>query len=475
MNEITTLSALESTFSQQKQYFNQHLYPSYQTRVEQLTALRKVLLSHQTALITAISSDFGHRSADECKIGDILTTVSSLDYTVKRLKRWMKSKRKQVGILFQPASAKVMYQPKGVVGIVAPWNYPLLLSIGPLISAIGAGNVAMIKMSEYSPNLCALLANLLADIFEPAQVAVVGGDANLAAKFTALPVDHLFFTGSTSIGKLVMKSAAKNLVPVTLELGGKSPAIIDANMEIATAVSRLMFGKILNAGQTCVAPDYLFCPRDKVDELVSELSSCFSKMYRHVAENKDYTSIIADHHYQRLQALLQDAKAKGGQVISCALNPESETDLAAARKLPLTLILDPQENMQVMQDEIFGPILPIIAYDNIEEVINYINAKPRPLALYLCSFDKALQQQLLLNTHSGGVCLNDASLQVAVDDLPFGGIGASGMGQYHGEEGFKTLSHQKSVLTRGRLNFTPLLFPPFNSMIQRFIYKLFIR
>lgn len=475
MNEITTFSALELTLAQQQQYFNQHLYPTYQERVEQLTALRKLLLANQPALINAISTDFGHRSADECKIGDILTTVSSVDYTLKHLKRWMKTKRKQVGVLFQPASAKVMYQPKGVVAIVAPWNYPLLLSIGPLISAIAAGNVAMIKMSEYSPNLCTLLATLLAEIFEPAQVAVVGGDASLAAKFTALPVDHLFFTGSTSVGKLVMKSAADNLVPVTLELGGKSPAIIDASMDIATAVSRLMFGKVLNAGQTCVAPDYIFCPRAKVDELVAELSACFSKMYPHVADNNDYTSIIADHHYQRLQGLLEDAKAKGGQLLSCSLTPEADAELAKARKLPLTLILNPQESMQVMQDEIFGPILPIMLYDTIEEVVNYINAKPRPLALYLCSYNKALQQQLLLNTHSGGVCINDASLQVAVDDLPFGGIGASGMGQYHGEEGFKTLSHQKSVLTRGRINFTPLLFPPFNTAIHRLVYKWFIR
>jgi len=475
MSEIITIAELETSLALQKQYFSKNRYPSYQDRVNDLKSLKKLLLANQDEFITALSLDFGHRSADDTKIGDILTTISGINYTLKRMKGWMKSQGKHIGLLFQPAKGEVLYQPKGVVGIVTPWNYPLFLSLGPLTAALAAGNVAMIKMSEYSPNTSRLLAELIGEIFTQDKVAIVGGDVKIATKFTSLAFDHLFFTGSTAVGKLVMKSAAENLVPVTLELGGKSPAIIDSSMNIATAVSRLILGKTLNSGQTCVAPDYIFCPRDKCDELVREMKARYKLMYPSICDNDDCTSIINDEQYKRLTHLLSDAKEKGGVVISC-LNKTSAIDKNnSSRKLPLTLVCEVQEDMLVMQKEIFGPILPIIAYDEIGEVFEYINSRPRPLALYIYSFDKTFQQKILLETHAGGVCINEASLHVANDDLPFGGIGASGMGQYHGEEGFKTFSHQKAVLTRGRINLTPLLFPPFNTAIHRLVYKMFIR
>ena len=475
MTEITTIAELESGLASQKKYFSKNMYPSYQERVNDLKSLKKLLLANQDEFIKALSLDFGHRSADDTKIGDILTTVSGINYTLKHMKRWMKPQRKHIALLFQPAKGEVVSQPKGVIGIVTPWNYPLLLSLGPLTAALAAGNVAMIKMSEYSPHTSTLLAKLIAEIFSPDKVAIVAGDVIIATKFSSLAFDHLFFTGSTAVGKLVMKSAAENLVPVTLELGGKSPAIIDSAMDIATAVSRLILGKTLNSGQTCVAPDYIFCPRNKCDELVKEITARYQQMYPSLGNNDDCTSIINDAQYQRLTHLLSDAKEKGAVVIPCLYDTTEISKQRAARKLPLTLVCDVQDDRLVMQQEIFGPILPIIAYDEIGEVFDYITLRPRPLALYIYSFDKVFQQEFLLKTHAGGVCINEAAFHVANDDLPFGGVGASGMGQYHGEEGFKTFSHQKAVLTRGRINLTPLLFPPFNTVIHRLVYKLFIR
>jgi len=475
MAEITTIAELNSSLASQKQYFSNNIYPAYQERVNDLKSLKTLLLENQNEFIKALSLDFGHRSIDDTKIGDILTTVSGINYTLKRMKRWMKPQRKHIGLLFQPAKGEVISQPKGVIGIVTPWNYPLFLSLGPLTAALAAGNVAMIKMSEYSPHTSRLLAKLLGEIFPAEKVAIVAGDVNIATRFSSLPFDHLFFTGSTAVGKLVMKSAAENLVPVTLELGGKSPAIIDDSINIDTVVSRLILGKTLNSGQTCVAPDYIFCPRTKCDELIKEISKRYKRMYPSLCNNDDCTSIINDEQFNRLTHLLSDAKSKGAQVISCLDNTADIAKQSPSRKLPLTLVYDVQDDMQVMQQEIFGPILPIIIYDEIGEVFDYINSRPRPLALYIYSFNQEFQQQFLLKTHAGGVCINEATFHVANDDLPFGGIGASGMGQYHGKEGFKTFSHQKSVLTRGRINLTPLLFPPFNTAIHRLVYKLFIR
>jgi len=471
MNEVTSLDGLAELFSQQKSAFSKASYLSYAERIAALKSLKILLLENQQKFIDAINQDFGHRSTDDTIIGDILTSVMSVNYTIKRLKKWMKPQKKHVGLLFQPAKAEVFYQPLGVVGIIVPWNYPLFLALGPLTAALAAGNCAMLKMSEYTPNTSKLLAALLAQYFSRDQVAVVGGEADMAIAFSKLPFNHLFFTGSTAVGKMVMKSAAENLVPVTLELGGKSPAIIDTDIDINTAVSRFILGKTLNSGQTCVAPDYIYCPEHKVDELVDALTKTYRGMFPTVAENKDCSSIINESHYLRLQGLLADAKNKGAQVMPL-ITEDNDNDL---RKIPLTLVLNGTDDMDIMSEEIFGPLLPIITYKKLEEAISHVNARPRPLALYIYSFNKSIQQQILTQTHSGGVCINEAAVHVANDDLPFGGVGASGIGSYHGDQGFKTFSHAKSIFARGKFSLAHLLFPPYGKMLQKLIYKVFIR
>jgi coniferyl-aldehyde dehydrogenase len=469
--EITDIPNLQLTLNNQRTLFSKQPYTSYESRVKDLKALKKMLLDNQDRFIETMSKDFGHRCNDDSRIGDILTTVSGINYSLAKLKKWMKPKSRHIGILFQPASGKVMYQPKGVIGIITPWNYPLFLSLGPLTAALAAGNRAMIKMSEYTPHTSTLLAELMAEIFPQDKVAIVGGDVSVAAAFSSLKFDHLFFTGSTPVGKIVMKSAAENLVPVTLELGGKSPCIIAPDMNVKTAVSRMILGKVLNAGQTCVAPDYIFCPRDKVNELVEELRSTYTTLFPTVKNNPDCTSVVNQGQYSRIQGLLADAKEKGADVI-----PLNETtDANPERKLPLTLVLNSNDSMKVMQEEIFGPVLPILPYDNIDDTLNYINERERPLALYIYSFNKSLQKDILQRTHAGGVCVNDAAFHVANEDLPFGGVGSSGMGSYHGEEGFLTFSHAKAIFSRGRISFASLLFPPFGKAIHKLVYKLFIR
>ncbi len=471
MHVIQTINDVNECFVSQKKQFLSKPYRSYEDRISDLKKLKNLLLDNQDAFVDALNKDFGSRSADDTKIGDIITTISGINYTMKNLKSWMKPKKCKVDLLFQPAKAYVMFQPVGVVGVVVPWNYPVFLSIGPLATALAAGNCVMLKMSEFTPATGALLASLIQTEFKKEQIAIVGGEVDIATAFTSLAFDHLFFTGSTNVGKIVMKAAAQNLVPVTLELGGKSPAIIDDEIDIKLAVSRFILGKVLNSGQTCVAPDYIFCPEGKVAELVDELQKVYSKMYPKIANNKDCTSIINNAQFERLNGLLDDARHLGANVIPLTVEAIDKTE----RKMPLTVLTDVNDSMKVMQQEIFGPIIPIITYKNTAEAIQYINKNERPLALYIYSFDKEFQQDILLNTHAGGVCINEATFHVANDDLPFGGVGASGMGQYHGAEGFKTFSHSKSILEKGKISFAHLLFPPFGGLIHKLVYKLFIR
>lgn len=469
--DAVTSSPLDDILAAQKLAFKKQPYLSYQNRVENLNKLKAAVLTHKSELLEAMSKDFGNRAQDDSIIGDILTTVNGINYSVKKLKSWMKPERRHVGILFQPATARVEYQPLGVVGIMVPWNYPVFLSLGPLTTALAAGNRAMLKLSEYTPATNKVLIKLLATCFGDNEVAVIEGDASIAADFSSLKFDHLFFTGSTQVGKYVMQAAAKNLVPVTLELGGKSPAIIAPDIEIDTAVERLILGKTLNSGQTCVAPDYLFVPAGKKQAFIESLKRQYTKMFPTVTGNDDCTCIVNTGQYQRLLSYLEDAKAKGAEVISLV----EATHSADARQLPLTLVDNVTDDMKIMQDEIFGPLLPVMEYQDISEVVDYIAAQERPLALYLYSFDKTMQDYILSNTHSGGVCINETAFHVAVEDLPFGGVGASGMGNYHGIEGFKTFSHAKAVFSRGKVSLTSMLFPPYGKLLHKLMYKLFIR
>lgn len=467
------ISLVDEALVMQKTAFISDPYLSAQARIDDLMKLKAAILEYQEPLLQALSEDFGCRSVDDSKMADIMPTVMGINYAIKNIKKWMKPSKRHVGVLFQPAKAFVMYQPLGVVGIITPWNYPIFLSLGPLTTALAAGNRAMIKMSEFTPATNTIVKKMLNSIFANDKVAVINGGPDAAAHFSNQPFDHLIFTGSTRVGKIVMAAAAKNLTPVTLELGGKSPTIIDDEIDIKDAVSRFILGKTLNAGQTCVAPDYILCPEGRVDELKQAISKQFNKMYPSVANNKDYGAIINDAQLQRLSQWLVDAKAKGA--ILTTLGNDSEQDCIAVGKIPLTLVNNVNDDMLLMQEEIFGPLLPIVSYKNLDEAIAYVNDRPRPLALYLCSHNANTQQIVLERTHAGGVCLNDAAMHVAQDDMPFGGVGPSGMGHYHGHEGFLTFSKAKSVFKKGKINTASNAFPPYGKLIHKLIYKFFLK
>lgn len=464
-------SPLDELLGVQKASYRLQPAPTYAQRIEQLNALKKALLAHQQALAGALNRDYGSRSVDDTLISDIMPCINTINYSLKNLKKWMKPSARHAGMLLAPAKVTVHYQPVGVVGIIVPWNFPVMLSVGPLIAALSAGNRAMLKLSEFTPATNKVLKEMLAGLFDASVVAVVEGEADVAAAFSALPFDHLLFTGSTAVGRHVMRTASANLTPVTLELGGKSPVVIAPDMPIDTAVERMIYGKCLNSGQICVAPDYVLIPKEKQAAFISAYKKKFSAMYGLVSDNNDYGAIINQRQFDRLIGVLDDARAKGANVESA--NDEAIDTLK--RKIPTQLITDVSDEMTLMQDEIFGPLLPIIGYQTLSDAIEYINDRPRPLALYIMSFDAAVQQSVLNNTHSGGVCINETVFHVAADDAPFGGIGPSGMGHYHGKEGFLTLSHAKTVLSRGKLNTGKFVHPPYGTGIQSMLYKLFLR
>src|SRR5690554_420745 len=468
MPESTSVSELAKLLSLQQQAFIQQPLPSAVQRKVWLQKLRGLLLEEKSAIAAAISADFSHRSVDETYLAEVLPSLEAIDYACKHLKRWMKPSRRSVSLAFQPASAKVVYQPLGVVGVLVPWNYPLFLSLGPLIGALAAGNRVMIKMSEHTPRTAQLLKELLAKVFAEDLIVLVQGEAEVAIAFSQLAFDYLLFTGSTQVGRQVMQAAAQNLTPVTLELGGKSPTIISEEAPIQETAQRIIFGKTVNAGQTCVAPDYLLVHESRLDKLVQALSQAVREFYPSLADNPDYTAIINQRQVKRLQAYITDAQALGAEVIQLP----SE---AQERRLPLTLLLKVTDAMQVMQEEIFGPILPIITYKAFDEALSYVRQRPKPLAVYYFGYNKVEQQQVLQTLHAGGVCLNDTLLHVAQQDLPFGGVGASGMGHYHGYEGFLTFSHAKAVFSKSRFNAAKFIYPPYGGWLQKLILKLFLR
>jgi coniferyl-aldehyde dehydrogenase len=464
----STRSELEQLFDSQRSAFAANPMPDAGQRMQWLKSLSTLLSKERQALIEAISTDFSHRSADETLLAELMPSLHNIHHASRNLKKWMRPSRRKVGLAFQPASAKVVYQPLGVVGVIVPWNYPLFLAVGPLVGALAAGNRVMLKLSESTPATGELLKRLFAQVFPQDLVAVVLGEAEVGMAFSTLPFDHLLFTGATSIGKHVMRAAAENLTPVTLELGGKSPAIVSHDVPLKDAAERIAFGKTLNAGQTCVAPDYVLVPRDRVDGFVEAYTQAVAGFYPTLVDNPDYTAIINARQMARLDSYLADATSKGAQVIS--LYPQNQ-----GRRMPFSLLLNVSDEMLVMQDEIFGPLLPIVPYERIEQAFDYINQRPRPLALYYFGYSKAEQKRVLEQTHSGGVCLNDTLLHVAQDDMPFGGVGASGMGHYHGHEGFLTFSKAKGVLIKQRFNAARLIYPPYGKAIQKLVYRLFIR
>ncbi|AGK47816.1 acyl-CoA reductase family protein [Burkholderia thailandensis MSMB121] len=469
-NDLPGLATLDALLRDQRAAYLRAPYPSWATRADHLRALRKMLLDHRDALAAAIHADFGHRAKEEVLMSEIWLAKEEIDEALKHGKRWIKPKSRTMNKWLRPARAKVMPQPLGVVGIVVPWNYPVLLAAGPLICALAAGNRAIVKMSELTPRTSQLFEELIAKTFARDHVAVVNGDAEIGAAFSRLPFDHLLFTGSTNVGRHVMRAAAENLTPVTLELGGKSPVIVGPRARFDAAVDAIVTGKTLNAGQTCIAPDYVLVPRGREAEFVARARERMAKLYPNLPTNPDYTSIISERHFARLQRLASEAQAGGAQ-----LHPL--TDAApdpALRRLPPVLVTQAPDASQLMQEEIFGPLLPIVPYDTLDDAIAYVNARPRPLALYLFDEDRSSVERVMRNTISGGVTVNDTLMHIACGTLPFGGVGASGMGAYHGYDGFVTFSKMKPVLTQPRLNTRAMIAPPYGKRFAA-ILKLMLK
>ncbi|MAK90579.1 MAG: coniferyl-aldehyde dehydrogenase [Oceanospirillaceae bacterium] len=466
------LQRMQQLFNQQQLAYRQHPLPTAAERISDLKRLKQALLKYRTELATAVNEDFSCRSIDETEIAEIMTCAQGIDYSVKHLKRWMKPSRRHVSMLFAPSHNHVMYQPLGVVGIMVPWNYPIQLAILPLATALSAGNRAMIKMSEFTPATNKVLQKMLSDVFNESQVALIEGEVEVSSAFAELPWDHLIFTGSTAVGKIVMSAAAKNLTPVTLELGGKSPAIIAPGASMEDAVERICFGKSLNAGQTCIAPDYILLPEGQEQTFIDTYQKTFARMYPSLRDNSDYTAIVNQRQFGRLQSWVEDARQKGAKIT--VVNPAAE-DFSGTRKMPLHIIENGNADMKVLQEELFGPVLPVVPYKTLDSAIDYINDRDRPLALYLFSYDKAIQNTVLQRTHAGGVSINDTLMHIAQDDMPFGGVGPSGMGHYHGKEGFIALSKAKAVHRKGKFNSGQFIYPPYGNGIQKLIKKFFIR
>ena len=467
--EITRMRRL---FDAQRAAFQAAPMPDLAARRADLKRLKDVLIANRERFVAAVSADFGGRAAAETH-AEILTVVHHIKFCLRRLRRWMKPQRRGTSLLMATTKAMVYYQPLGVVGVIVPWNYPIALSAGPLVFALAAGNRVMIKMSETTPRTAELMRHALSEAFEERQVAVVLGETETAREFTQMPFDHLLYTGGSEIGRAVMRAAAANLTPVTLELGGKSPTLISDDVPMDLAAERICFGKALNAGQTCVAPDYVLCPAGRVDEFVQAFGKVLERMYPGLVRSADYSAIVNERHYRRMKGYIEDAREKGADVIE--LNPGGQSPEPGSRKLPLYLVKNARGDMRVMQEEVFGPVLPIVSYQHLQEAIDFINARPRPLALNLFDFNAERRERVLAETHAGGVCINDAVSQFIAEDLPFGGVGESGMGHYHGYEGFLTFSHAKAVFERPRINTGKVLYAPHGGWLQRLLYWFYLR
>jgi coniferyl-aldehyde dehydrogenase len=459
---------MESLLARQQAAQRREGTPPAAIRIDRLDRAIGLLVDHASDIADALSDDFGHRSRQGSLVSDVAASIEPLKHAKHHVKRWMRRDYRPVSpapLALLGARAWVDYQPKGVVGVIAPWNFPFNLTFAPLAGILAAGNRAMIKPSEFTPRSSALMQRMVAEAFAETEVAVITGDQSVGEAFAALPFDHLLFTGATSVAKHVMRAAAEHLVPVTLELGGKSPAIIGREADLDLAARRLLFGKTLNAGQICVAPDYALVPGDAVEAFVEALARNVAVMFPTLRGNPDYTSIINERHKARLESYLDDAVVKGASVR--VLNPSNEA--LDGRRMAPTVVLGATDDMAVLREEIFGPILPIVPYGRLDDAIAYVNAHPRPLSLYYFGNGRADQEHVLANIVAGGVTLNDTVVHLTQDNLPFGGIGPSGMGAYHGYDGFKTFSHARAVYRQSRFDITAMLRPPYGKTIERLL------
>ncbi|WP_394791456.1 coniferyl aldehyde dehydrogenase [Rhodoferax sp.] len=457
----TTESDIPRLLALQRQAHASDSAPSYAERLDRLQRLDALLEKHAERFTALISQDFGTRSAVETTATEVLPVRGAIRHARRHLRAWMRPKRVATALAFWPGRNRLLRQPLGVVGIVSPWNYPLLLALSPLVDVLAAGNRALLKPSELTPLFADALQAAVAEFFQPDEVAVLTGDAALGQAFCATPFDHLVFTGSTAVGRLVAQAAAKNLTPVTLELGGKSPAIIDASCDMGKVLERLAWGKLINAGQTCIAPDYALVPRTQLDGFVAALRASMQRLYPRFQGNPDYTSIASARHLQRLHSLVEDARQQGATVL--------ELESGTGRQMAPVLLLNVHAGMRVLQEEIFGPILPIVSYETLDEAIAFVNARDKPLALYWFGRDSAHRDQVLAQTQSGGVCINDCLLHLVQHGLPFGGVGPSGQGHYHGEFGFRQFSKEKPVFLQSRWSAGGLIYPLYRPSIQRLL------
>jgi len=465
--DVGTDIDLEAVLNKQKSAFNLNTNPRWGERKANLIKLGNAIKSHEAEFQKVISEDFGNRAFEETTIAEMLVIQGGIKHALKHTKDWMRTRRAPTAMQYKPASNHIIPQPLGVIGIISPWNYPLQLAVMPLIGALSAGNRAMIKPSEYTPRLSDLLKRVLGTIFTDDEVFVATGGVKVAQAFSALPFDHLLFTGSTSVGRIVAGAAAKNLTPCTLELGGKSPTIIDESANMALAVPRIANGKLLNAGQTCVAPDYILMPEKNIDAFSDAIIKKAEEFYPTFAGNADYTSIIADSHYARLQDLLEDAENKGARIR--VAGDDDKQQLAKERRVPLTVVTNTTSEMKIMQEEIFGPLLPIVASETLDDSLQYVQSHERPLALYWFGEDKAKREKVLHRSISGGVSINETAWHVVQEDIPFGGVGPSGMGAYHGEHGFRSFSHMKGVFQQSRFSQGKALFPPYGPKTHKML------
>ncbi len=461
---------LEALLRRQRGAFTASRPESMGMRKDRIKRAMALLKDHADNLCKAMSADFGNRSIEQSMMTDIAGTVSAGKHALKHMDKWARTQRRPVqfplGLL--GAKAEVRYEPKGVIGILSPWNFPVNLAFSPLMQVLAAGNRAMIKPSEFTERTSLLMAELVEEYFTADEVAVVTGGPEVAAAFSSLPFDHLVFTGSTATGRRVMQAAAENLVPVTLELGGKSPVIMGRDADFAKAGERIALGKMMNAGQICLAPDYMFVPEEKEDEAIAGVSNGVAAMYPTLLENDDYASIVSDNHFERLKGLVEDARSKGAEVIEVNPGNEDFTNINQ-RKMPLTILRNVSEDMAAMQEEIFGPVLPVQTYKAVDQAIDYVNEHDRPLGLYYFGQDKDEQERVLNRTISGGVTTNDVIFHVSMEDLPFGGVGPSGMGSYHAVEGFREFSHARAVYHQPKIDIARLggFKPPYGKATEK--------
>ena len=475
-DNVTKLATqnLRALVELQKNTFRAEGEVTYATRIDRLKRLKALIVENKTAFATTTKSEFnGARSYEFSLFSEFASKVEAIDYSMKHLKAWMKPEKRKTNkpMNFLGGKSQVRYFPKGVVGIISPWNLPFGLTVAPLTSALAAGNRALVKPSEYVPETAALFAEVVPKYFSEDEVAVVTGGAEISQRFAELPFDHLLFTGSTRVGAQVMQSASKNLVPVTLELGGKSPVVIGRSAKLVLAGTRLTFGKLLNGGQLCLSPDYVLVPKELEEPLIARVIDEAQAMYPNITDNNDYAGIFNEKHFARLQSYIDDAVAKGAKLTIVGANRTRASE--DNRRMPLHILQNVSEDMQVMHEEIFGPILPVITYSDINQVPDMIEPRRTPLAMYYFGKDKTEQEYLLSHVQSGGVCINDITLHYVQEDLPFGGIGASGMGAYHGPEGFKNLSHARAIYSQTMIDVLPIIGarPPFGEKFRGRIRK----